>query len=92
VTALTVADLDSLAESEGVEDYPKSGTKAKKLEALEAAGVDLPEDDAGSSDKTFTTRHAANIAFFKLPAEKRADVKVGRDPKSGLFSIVARGK
>jgi hypothetical protein len=92
VAALTVADLDSLAESEGVEGYLKSATKAEKIAALEAAGVKLPEGDDEPDDGTYPTRWHANKAFFKLPAEKRADVKVSRDPKSGLFSIAARGK
>lgn len=89
---LTVADLDALAEREGVGVYPKSGTKAEKIEALQAAGVELPADSAADASATYTTRHAANKAFFELPADQRADVKVARDPDTGLFSITQRGR
>lgn len=61
----------------------ESGAKASGSESSEKAS---------KKAETYPTRHAANVAYFKLPAEKRAGLKVSRDPKSGLFSVVARGK
>lgn len=62
-----------------------------KESGAKASGSKSSESTSRKAE-TFTSRHAANVAYFKIDAEKRADVKVTRDPKSGLFSIVARGK
>lgn len=40
---LTVPELDALAESNAVSDYPREGLKDEKIAALEAAGVNLAE-------------------------------------------------
>jgi hypothetical protein len=61
----------------------ESGAKASGSE---------PSESKPKKAETYSTRHAANVAFFQLDGDKRAGLKVGRDPKTGLFSIVARGK
>jgi hypothetical protein len=57
--ALTVAELDDLAEANDVDGYPWSGNKPQKIAALEAAGLGTSTPQSAP-----TVTFALNDAYF----------------------------